>query len=164
MITDSGGPSMLRRLRLQRFKNFRDATLHLGPFSVLVGANASGKSNIRDAFRFLHGIARDYTLAEILGEKWVEGGVLQWRGIRGGTREVCLAGSKTFRLRVGFDEVDRYGIKVDIGQSPLSHPRVAAEYLRQGWSEAVFDSHPAGDPVSEQGEPNHLAVRLRKGG
>jgi predicted ATPase len=164
---------MLRWLRLQRFKNFHDAKLQLGPFSVLVGANASGKSNIRDAFRFLHGIARDYTLAEIIGEKWVEGGVLQWRGIRGGTREVCLAGTRTFRLKVGFDEVGpffglgsprSYGIKVDVGQNPLSHPRVAAEYLRREWSEAVFDSHPTGDPVSEQGEPNHLAVRLRKGG
>jgi len=164
---------MLRWLRLQRFKNFRDARLELGPFSVLVGANASGKSNIRDAFRFLHGIARDYTLAEIIGEKWVEGGVLQWRGIRGGTREVCLSGSRTFRLKVGFHEVHpifsdiniekSYGIKVDVGESPLSHPRVAAEYLRPRWSESVFDSHPAGDPISEQGEPDHLAVRLRKG-
>jgi predicted ATPase len=163
---------MLRWLRLQRFKNFRDARLQLGPFSVLVGANASGKSNIRDAFRFLHSVARDYTLAEIIGEKWVEGGVLQWRGIRGGTREVCLAGSKTFRLKVGFEQGDpifnlglqkSYGIKVDVGNDPLSHPRVAAEYLR-GWSDSVFDSHPVADPVSEQGEPNHLAVRLRKGG
>ena len=37
-------------------KNFADETLRLGPFTVIVGANASGKSNIRDAFRFLHGI------------------------------------------------------------------------------------------------------------
>ena len=164
---------MFRRLCLQRFKNFQDAVLELGPFSVLVGANASGKSNIRDAFRFLHGIARDYTLAEILGEKWVEGGVLQWRGIRGGTREVCLAGNKTFRLGVELDEPHptlpplrlgrSYGIEVDVGASPLSHPRVRAEYLRRRY-DTVFDSHPAGDPVSEQGEPNHLAVRLRKGG
>lgn len=167
---------MLRWLRLERFKNFRDAKLQLGPFTVLVGANASGKSNIRDAFRFIHGIARDYTVAEIVGEKWVEGGVLQWRGIRGGTREVCLAENTTFQITVGFEEEPgasprlsiapnwTYGIRIDVGEGPLAHPRVASEHMKNRWLESVFDSHPAGDPVSEQGEPNHLAVRLRKGG
>ena len=53
---------MFTSLRLERFKNFKDAELKLGPFTVLIGANASGKSNIRDAFRFLHGIARGYSL------------------------------------------------------------------------------------------------------
>ncbi len=55
----------------------------MGPFTVLIGANASGKSNIRDAFRFLNGIGRDYPLVEILGEKYV-GGIRIWNGIRGG--------------------------------------------------------------------------------
>src|SRR5207249_2719431 len=76
---------MITRLRLQRFKNFRDAELHLGPLTLLVGANATGKSNLRDAFRFLHGVGRGYSLAEIFGEKWGDGGELQWHGIRGGT-------------------------------------------------------------------------------
>ncbi|MEX0701538.1 MAG: AAA family ATPase [Planctomycetales bacterium] len=58
---------MIESLRLERFKNFRDATLALGPLTVVVGTNASGKSNLRDAFRFLHGMARGDTLAEIIG-------------------------------------------------------------------------------------------------
>ena len=58
---------MLTSLRLTNFKNFQDTELTLGPLTILVGTNASGKSNIRDAFRFLHGISRGYTLAEILG-------------------------------------------------------------------------------------------------
>ena len=45
---------MLNKLRLERFKNFKNAELILGPLTVLVGTNASGKSNIRDAFRFLY--------------------------------------------------------------------------------------------------------------
>jgi AAA15 family ATPase/GTPase len=76
--------AMLKKLHLKNFKGFKDAELNLGNFSLLVGTNASGKSNIRDAFRFLHGIGRGYSLADIFGEKYVEGGVLQWRGIRGG--------------------------------------------------------------------------------
>ena len=60
---------MITSVRLVNFKNFADETLRVGPFTVIVGANASGKSNIRDAFRFLHGIGRGYTLAEIFGEQ-----------------------------------------------------------------------------------------------
>ena len=61
---------MITSIRLVNFKNFADETLRVGPFTVIVGANASGKSNIRDAFRFLHGIGRGYTLAEIIGGKY----------------------------------------------------------------------------------------------
>ena len=93
---------MLTKLRLERFKNFKEAELSLGPLTVLVGVNASGKSNIRDAFRFLHGIGRGYTLADIIGEKYVEGGILQWRGIRGGTQEAAFQGFGTFVIEVTF--------------------------------------------------------------
>ena len=73
---------MITSLRLVNFKNFANETLRLGPFTVIVGANASGKSNIRDAFRFLHGIGRGYTLAEIIE------GANEWPGIRGAPSEV----------------------------------------------------------------------------
>ena len=69
---------MITSLRLVNFKNFADETLRVGPFTVIVGANASGKSNIRDAFRFLHGIGRGYTMAEIIGGKYGEGGQREW--------------------------------------------------------------------------------------
>ena len=74
---------MITSLRLVDFKNFADETLRVGPFTVIVGANASGKSNIRDAFRFLHGIGRGYTLAEILGGRWGPGGQAEWHSVRG---------------------------------------------------------------------------------
>ena len=74
---------MITSVRMVNFKNFADETVKLGPFTVIVGANASGKSNIRDAFRFLHGIGRGYTLAEILGGKYGPGGQREWEPIRG---------------------------------------------------------------------------------
>ena len=63
---------MLKSLRLENFKSFKNAELSLGDLTVLVGTNASGKSNIRDAFRFLHGISRGYSIAEIIGENMVK--------------------------------------------------------------------------------------------
>ena len=80
---------MITSLRMVNFKNFADETLKVGPFTVIIGANASGKSNIRDAFRFLHGIGRGYTLAEILGGKYGPGGQREWAGIRGAPGEIA---------------------------------------------------------------------------
>ena len=79
---------MITSVRMVNFKNFADETLKVGPFTVIVGANASGKSNIRDAFRFLHGIGRGYTLAEILGGKYGAGGQMEWAGIRGAPNQI----------------------------------------------------------------------------
>jgi predicted ATPase len=125
----------LTYVRLDGFKGFQSARLNLGPFTVIVGTNASGKSNLRDALRFLHGVARGYTLAEIFGEKWIEGGVLQWKGIRGGTREATFLGQDEFRLEVGLEIDDGgtarpavYFIKVHV-PSDSTAPWVSEERL-----------------------------------
>ena len=93
---------MITSLCLVNFKNFADETLHLGPFTLVVGANASGKSNIRDAFRFLHGIGRGYTLAEIVGGKYGAGGQVEWEPIRGAPNEVIRFGRSSRSKRRDF--------------------------------------------------------------
>ena len=89
---------MITSLRLKDFKNFDDETLRVGPFTVIVGANASGKSNIRDAFRFLHGIGRGYTLAEVIGGKYGAGGQIEWEPIRGAASEIIRIAKSTNRI------------------------------------------------------------------
>ena len=79
---------MITSIRLKDFKSFGDETLRLGPFTILVGANATGKSNLLDALRFLHGVARGYTLTEIIGGKFGAGGQQEWEPIRGGPNEI----------------------------------------------------------------------------
>ena len=97
---------MITSIRLINFKNFADETFRVGPFTIIVGANASGKSNVRDAFRFLHGIGRGYTLAEIIGGKYGPGGQRQWEPIRGATNEIVrqsapsVGGESAFSLKV----------------------------------------------------------------
>ena len=93
---------MLTALRLTNFKNFADETLRMGPFTIIVGANASGKSNIRDALRFLHGVGRGYTLADILGGKYGAGGQVEWDQIRGAPMEVVRQGQDQFALHADF--------------------------------------------------------------
>lgn len=89
---------MITALRLLGFKNFSSEMLGVGPFTVIVGANATGKSNVRDAFRFLHGIGRGYTLPEIAGGKYGAGGQLEWESIRGGPREIAKASGEVFAV------------------------------------------------------------------
>ena len=147
---------MITSLRLVDFKNFADETLHVGPFTVIVGANASGKSNIRDAFRLLHGIGRGYTLAEILGGRFGHGRQEEWERIRGGNQIIrfdraafrIISGSAgltavrrrptvraSFRLdlRLKFDEDDVVYI-IEVGAWDKSSTRffVTREELRVG--------------------------------
>jgi predicted ATPase len=147
---------MITRLHLQNFKSFQDATLEPGPFSLLVGANASGKSNLRDAFRFLHGIGRGYTLTEIIGEKRIEGEKV-WGGIRGGLRGLAFQGTETFVVEVSFsqptnqpaqaplDTQIRYRIEVAPGDNGMA-PSIVAEQL---WveHEAIFTHQGGRQPL-----------------
>ncbi|MCP4366887.1 MAG: AAA family ATPase, partial [Deltaproteobacteria bacterium] len=160
---------MLTKLILERFKNFKKAELALGPVASLIGTNASGKSNIRDAFRFLHGIGRGYTLAEIMGEKYGEGGELQWKGIRGGTLESTYLKAKTFRLSIKFyydpspDFFPEktvnvvYSIEIESGPT-IDRPQVTQESLYAD-NIMIFDSHPFENPP-DQNNPQNLAVKL----
>ena len=107
---------MITSLRLIDFKNFEKEALRIGPFTVIVGANASGKSNIRDAFRFLHGIGRGYTLAEVIGGKYV-GGQLEWVPIRGAPREVVRAKQDLFALGLSVRH-DNENVDYFVGVAP----------------------------------------------
>ena len=127
---------MIESIHLKRFKNFQDTTLKLGPLTILIGANAAGKSNLRDAFLFLHGIGRGYTLAEILGDKFA-GGERVWSGTRGGVREVAYHGSDSFELVValrippedGAPYPVTYRIEVSVAEPLAKAPQVVRESL-----------------------------------
>jgi len=84
---------MLTSLRLRNFKSFADAQAPFGPLTLLVGANASGKSNVLDALRLLRGLgAENLQLEEVLA------GAAGWTGIRGGIHEAVRTGAEAFVL------------------------------------------------------------------
>ena len=164
---------MITSLRLVDFKNFADETLRVGPFTVIVGTNASGKSNIRDAFRFLHGIGRGYTLAEILGGKYGPGGQAEWQAVRGAPNEIGrLADTETgprfaleVRLKLGGTPA-RYRIDVSRSAADSGNFRVAREDLST-WrgAEPIYTSDPPyPDPVGYQDDDTHLLLRMQKTG
>ena len=145
---------MITSLRLVNFKNFADETLRVGPFTVIVGANASGKSNIRDAFRVLHGIGRGYTLAEILGGKYGGGGQREWEPIRGAPNEVVRFGQVQFSLEIGFElHGSELHYLIEVGYKFLQEKLTFK-------AETVFETSFL--PLSDEGRPGLFLLQKQK--
>jgi predicted ATPase len=81
---------MISELKIRNFKSLESVDLKLGHFNLLVGANASGKSNFLDALRFLQGVGNGFGLEEILDGKPPSATNLKWDGIRGGSKFVAF--------------------------------------------------------------------------
>jgi predicted ATPase len=148
------------------FKGLRQGDFAFSGLTLFVGPHGVGKSSLRDVFRFLHGIGRGYSLSEIAGERWGEGGTLEWSGIRGGPGELSHFEQDTFsfslRLAVPAGNQLRpveYSIEV---QSTRHHPaRMVRERLVfEGRGAFVFDSHPDDDPPLQV--PDRFAIRVGK--
>lgn len=155
---------MISSLRLTNFKNFADESIRVGPFTVIVGANATGKSNLRDAFRFLHGIGRKYTLAEIVGGKTGTGGQREWEPIRGGMNELIRFGCESFELELKMqveNDTFEYFIEVGIDASHSDKLKVLQEYFMVS-DLMIYDSHPYQDPIRTQDDDTQFFIRLSK--
>jgi predicted ATPase len=102
---------MIKELYLKNWKSFGDTTLYIEPVTVLMGLNASGKSNAMDALLFLQrSIKKDFTNIFVNDEGR--------DAIRGGYEEATKSGEKNFSLGVlfGNEEEDLlYEITCKIG-------------------------------------------------
>lgn len=103
---------MLKKIRLTDFKSFVDEEVELAPLTLLVGANASGKSNFLDAIRFLQGLSRDLTAGEILnGEESSKPDA--WPGLRGRVQEAARIGTSQFVI--DYSRIDASYPEVEVG-------------------------------------------------
>lgn len=69
---------MIDSLSLLDFKSFKEATLPLAPLTLMIGANASGKSNAIEGIRLLSWLAEGRRLDDLMSavqseEQWVRG-------------------------------------------------------------------------------------------
>lgn len=132
---------MLKKIRLTDFKSFVDEEVELAPLTLLVGANASGKSNFLDALRVLNGLTLDLTLREVLdGEEKTRPDA--WPGIRGGSLGAAWGNAKGFILESTWlapnsetppnEEIPQ---QIEITHKvtcQISPPLVAAEWIQRG--------------------------------
>ena len=83
---------MLDSIAIDNFKSLRRVDLKLGRLNLLIGANASGKSNFLDALRVLQGVGAGFAVDEIFNGKPKSATSEAWDGIRGGSAKACFAG------------------------------------------------------------------------
>ncbi len=84
----------ITKLTVENFKSFDKLEVDLRPFNIVVGSNASGKSNFLDVFRFLRDIEATSLESAI--------------GVRGGAdtlRNISLDDNKVLRISVDTDDV-----------------------------------------------------------
>ena len=131
-----------RRLRLRNWKNFLRVDVALQDRLFLVGANASGKSNFLDAFRFLRDVAlsgfRDATLDRR------RGGVI---GIRSLAARRYPDVEIAVQLETGGDGAT-WEYELAFHRDKQRRPRIRAERVRRG-GEILVDrpgSEDAADP------------------
>ncbi len=152
---------MIESLHLRNFKSFADATLTVGGLTVVVGVNASGKSNLRDAFRFLHGIGRGTRWLRSLVGKYGEGGYREWGPLRGTASEIIRFSQSRFILKINIDikDVGRLGYEIAVAREDIGGRfRVEAEWLQTEdtfWRPSVFET------LDSNSDDETIAVRLR---
>jgi len=82
----------IRKIKITNFKSFKELEVELGKFNVLIGANASGKSNFVHIFKFL----RDIVNFGLNNAVSMQGGVEY-------LRNVSVGASENFSLKVVSD-------------------------------------------------------------
>lgn len=101
---------MLTTFTLKDFKSFRKARMPLGPLTVLIGANAAGKSNAIEALRLLSWLAQGQKLSSI---QYVVNSVD--RVVRGRIVDLCRRGQAEFSLGCVTDRPQWNRLDVKLG-------------------------------------------------
>lgn len=105
---------MIKEISFRNWKSFIDSTLFIDPLTVLIGPNASGKSNALDALVFLNRLSSGFGISPILK------GDTNLPGLRGGLEWACRKPEKMFSISVvcGSMDSDRtdfnYEIEIEI--------------------------------------------------
>lgn len=99
---------MIEEVRLINWKSFEDTTLYIEPLTAIIGCNASGKSNIFDALKFVSMLAIGLTINETSNK------------IRGGAEHLIKEGKESaiIEIKVLDDENNKYYIyKIEISDN-----------------------------------------------
>lgn len=112
-------------VRLERWKNFYEVDVELRSRVFVVGPNASGKSNLLDAFRFLRDIAS------------TGGGLQEAVQSRGGVSKIRSLSARRYpqvgiTVRVGDQDAGYWEYSLRFTQDNQARPEIARERVRRG--------------------------------
>lgn len=97
---------MLKRIRIQKYKSLVDLELNLEPLTVILGPNASGKSNFLEVLQLLSRITSSQTLEDAFRPPY-----------RGHPLESFTFGDEGIKSLLNMDKVS-FSIEVDVELSP----------------------------------------------
>ena len=120
---------MLAKVKIEKFRSYRKASLKLGPLTVLIGANAAGKSNALEAVRLLSWIAAGNRLSAIRH-------ALQDKDqtIRGRVSDLGFRQGRSFLLACETTDFDwdSYSVRLDVREGEELH--ISDERVTGGYS------------------------------
>lgn len=142
--------AMVRKIIYENWKSFRYAELEIDPLTILIGTNASGKSNALDGLEFLNRIAQGKDLQSTLA------GDPQISALRGGVEWAALRPKTQFTLKVlvGIED-DRTDYLYSVTIETLPRVQLFAESLDRIRKRPKTDKNPyhvhlfQTDPVSQ---------------
>jgi predicted ATPase len=134
---------IISHLRVQNWRNFKQADVELQDRVFVVGPNASGKSNLLDVFRFLRDLCRS-------------GGLQDAVGVRGGMSKIrCLAARTNSRVSIEVellerekDRIDSWSYLLEMEQDEHRRPVVAVERVKH--NNRVVVSRPDSDDEADR--------------
>lgn len=138
---------MITELRLQNWKSFADAKIFIDPLTIVIGTNASGKSNIFDALKFLRALSTPRYVTEVLNE------------LRGGVSGAIRRGETFCKLSIVVsDEVEdgtEWCYEVGLSYDEKQNVYISAEKLsEQGTDTAesvvLFERVALAEPLSSE--------------
>ena len=92
-------------ITIKNFKSYKNATLPLSPLTLLIGANASGKSNAIEAFRFLSWVAGGERLSTLKNRVNDSDKV-----VRGSIRDLAFNSMEQFALIFQNEDTEYEGV------------------------------------------------------
>jgi predicted ATPase len=84
--------AMLTEFTLANFKSYRNSRLQIGSLTLLIGANASGKSNILEGLRLLSWLAKGHQLNNVQSAINID------QAVRGRVEDLCYRGESSFTI------------------------------------------------------------------
>lgn len=140
---------MLTRIEIDGFKSFEEFSVDLMPLSVIVGANASGKSNLFDALRLLARVAVASDLREA------------FRDLRGRPeeqfRKTPSGTSRLMRFAVECllnpEATDSFGTRVKLKNTRLRYELEIERRAAESGIERLFVAHEAAKLIPRRQDP-----------
>lgn len=140
---------MIQSFTIENFKSYRKAEFKLAPLTVMVGANASGKSNALEAIRFLSWMAQGQKLSSLQFEVNQNN-----TSIRGKLKDVFFKGEKTFELgcslKVPFKDLGGWLLKIKLDLREEKEIHIYNESLYSKSNDMLYEIYkPTSDSATD---------------